>query len=350
MAIVYEGDRTKGLFYKEKDRRVQPRPYVKPLYYLSSGTSVPYRHPEVYIDLANAAYPMSPESTLIKISRTTSNNIVIANNKALDKMYDRMNQASDLLVAWKERQSALDLIASRVGDLVRVARAIKRRDPNIVRAIKKRQSRKRDIAKDPAGLWLQYHFAIVPTIMDIHHAAELFSFVFPEPVINFSSGGDWNDSYTHYKGDSRHQYNTAYVRYRVKLGCTVEAVNPNIQLATMLGFGQPLSVAWEMTPFSWFVDYFVNVGQLVQNLEPRFPAFKLKNYYMTTLTKVDGMYIVDYYGHRKTVFQPCSSYMMERKLSWPNYGLTFNSPLALKAQQASYITAVLVNILSGFRK
>lgn len=353
MPIVVEGD-PKGSKYTVKNRRTQRPPYVKPLPYELKSATFPDRS-KVYSEtiIENMAYPFTTEANYFRLSFSGRNNLALTQNKALDKLYEAMNQASDLLVAMKERQSTVDLITSNLGKLVRIARAIKRRDPNIVRAIKQRKSKGYDVAKDPAGLWLEYHFAIVPTIMDIQHAAGILGYEFPSQVFSYTSGSNFNDEYIFYQEGGypwgHKQYCTSYNQYIVKIGGKLKAVNPNVQLVTMLGFGQPLSVAWEMTPFSWFVDYFVNVGQLVTNMEPRFPGITFEDQYTTTLLKSQFMFMTQYpHMPREDIFVPGSAVHMKRELGWPEYLLTFSSPLNLKFQQCSYIGAVLVSLLESF--
>lgn len=321
---------------------LQKKPYVKPLPYkmrYGKWFNRIGKYPiEVrgFIPLANDSLGGSEPSR------------IASSNKALDKLYERLGQSEALLVAWKERQSALDLMTSNIGRLVRIARAVKRRDPKIVRQVMKRNPKGKDVAKTPAGLWLEYHFAIVPTIMDIHHAAGLLGFEFPVEKLSFSSGAEC----TVKSGRKMYQWYRDYEFITItKLSGEIYGLNPNVHLATMLGFGQPLSVAWEMTPFSWFIDYFVNVGQLVTNLQPRFPGVKVRNQTTTILTKGYGKMA---YRNREAVsnlpWKTFESCLMERKMGWPSYQLQFKSPFGLKGQQCSYIAAVLVNILSDFKK
>lgn len=276
-------------------------------------------------------------------------------NKALDKLYEEMQQASDLLVAWKERQKALDLVFDAVGILVRTARAIRKRDPKIIRRILNRGVvGPKDIAKTPSGLWLQYHFAIVPTISDIHHAMGVFSAALPDVDIVATSRLQ-TTVFTPLFVVPLNSYWSGNGSYdiSVKLGGTLRAVDPHVTLATRLGFGQPLSVAWEMTPFSWFVDYFVNVGDMLKNLEPRFPGIETYNKYTTYKCKgsVSGHFTsADGWGW----YPPNSFYAgqmvgVKRDLGWPNYQLQFTSPLDLSGQRVSYIVATLTGILTGMK-
>lgn len=338
--------------YKEKGNRysshwtvahraAQPKPYRRPLPYLTFGGTWHTCSGDAYLDIRD----FMPLANGDKWDG--AGGVITASNKALEKLYGRLEQSEALLVAWKERQSALDLVATNVGRLVRIARAVKKRDPKVVRRVLQRNPAAKDAVKQPASLWLEYHFAIVPTIMDIHHALGVLGFDFPveklsessKAPVELSSGGD---TYTWHKAD---EFSSI-----VKLEGEIYSLNPNLTLASQLGFGQPLSVAWEMTPFSWFVDYFVNVGSLVKNLEPRFPGVKTRNHSTTILIKGYGRL-----GYRNSEplsqvkYDAYSSFYMSRRTDWPSFQLEFNSPFDLKGQQCSYIVAVLTNILTSMK-
>lgn len=322
-------------------RSVQPPPYRSPLPYLMSyqrevETVGSYQH-LVYTGLADP------------FGDRTSNSRKKAMNAALSDFYDQANQAADLAVAMIERKQTLAMVADGVRTLTRIARAVKRRDPNIVRAVKRRQSKGSDIAKDPAGLWLQYHFGIVPTIMDIHHGIGLLGYDFPVYKITGTGGSEFSYART-YKEWILSVTESSTVRFRAKVGAEISGINPDRHLVSMFGFDQPLSITWELTPFSWFVDYFVNVGELASNLEPRCPGVTTTNEYNTILGQGRSFY-------QKTEMNgSLYSHMtgqhdgMQRKLGIPDYQLTFSSPLDLSGQRLSYITAVLVGILSSFKK
>lgn len=322
-------------------RSVQPPPYKHPLPYVFSyqrevETVGSYQH-LVYTGLAD------PFGDRAKNSRNK------AINAALSDFTERANQAADLAVAMIERKKTLAMVADGVQTLVRIARAVKRRDPNIVRAIKRRRSSGMDIAKDPAGLWLQYHFGIAPTINDIHHGINLLSYDFP--VYKIVGTGGSNFSYA----NTREEWilkvtESSTIRFRAKVGAEIAGINPDRHLVSMFGFDQPLSIAWELTPFSWFVDYFVNVGELAANLEPRSPGITTTNEYNTVFGQGRS------FNQKTEISGALYSYMtgqhdvMIRKSGIPNYQLTFSSPLDLSGQRLSYVTAVLVGLLSSFKK
>lgn len=343
--MPFEAYKEKGDYYGSSwscaYRASQPKPYIRPLPYLAFGGTWHTRSGDAYL-MIPGFMPLANGSRW-----DGGGGVVTASNKALEKLYERLEQSEALLVAWKERQSALDLVATNIRRLVKIARAVKKRDPKIVRRVLERNPAAKDAVKQPASLWLEYHFAITPTIMDIHHACGILGFDFPveklsessKALVEVSSGGgtyDWSVSDTF---DSI-----------VKLEGEVYSINPNLTLASQLGFGQPLSVAWEMTPFSWFVDYFVNVGSLVKNLEPRFPGIQTRNNTTTILVKGYGRH-----GYRndeplsQVKYDTYSSFYMSRGGYWPSFQLEFNSPFGLKGQQCSYIIAVLTNILTSMK-
>lgn len=340
---VEKGDRDSS-FWRIAHRAVQSRPinYNRPLEYTSFGGKWILKQDESASDIMNFM-PLANG-----FEWDGAGGVVTASNKALAKLYTRLEQSEALVVAWKERQKALDLAASNMRRLVTIARAVKRRDPKIVRRVLKRNPKAKDIIKTPSGLWLEYHFAIAPTVQDIHHALGLLGHEFPvEKLVASSSastcflsgGGDF-DWFMDYNFESY-----------VKLTGDITGLNPNIGLVSQMGFGQPLSVAWEMTPFSWFIDYFVNVGSLVKNLEPRFPSVETSNNATTVLVKSKGKL-----GYRDSVplaqvpFNVYDSFYMNRSRGWPSFQLEFNSPFDLKVQQCSYIAAVLVGLLTSMKR
>lgn len=335
------GDRF-GDAWSGRETTTQAKPYVRPLpYHMRSGKWI-------MVSDGNSSDIMNFIPLANGFNYDGAGSVNTASNKALSKVYARLNQAESLLVAWKERQKAIDLVTTNVRRLIKIALAVKRRDPKLVRAVLKRNPSAKDIIKQPAGLWLEYHFGIVPTVMDIHHAMGVLGFEFPVDKFHESSKASAEIS----SGGGTYQW-MEYQKYDsiVKIGGEIYALNPDVQLASMLGFGQPLSVAWEMTPFSWFVDYFVNVGELIKNVEPQFPGVKVRGHYTTTLVKSNG-----YFGYRnsgpvsETPVNMYTSVYMNRQTYWPNYKLEFKSPLDLKGQQCSYVVAVLTQLLTGMKK
>lgn len=256
-------------------------------------------------------------------------------NAALTKFYDEMGQASNLAVAWLEREKAVEQLTTIMSNTVKIIRGIRRRDPRLMRQILKHRPQATDIAKQPASVWLGYWFGIVPTLSDIHEGAQLLTRDLPGVTVEASSGDRGIISH-------RQGLNGSYEQY-VKIGCKVRVNNPNRVLASRFGLDQPLSIGWELIPFSWLVDYFVNFGELLSNLEPRFPGFEINYPYTSYFIKFSGYFKMGP-PYADQFLNVSSSHLFSRMEGLPSYQLSINkNPLNLK--RLSYITAVAIQLL-----
>jgi hypothetical protein len=131
--------------------------------------------------------------------------------------------------------------------------------------------------------FLEYHFGWEPLLKDIHAAVDTFlnphlpgkrpisgrgsavgdTFVPPIPAWSVSG------------------YSTTE-SVKTRLGAALSVDNPNLHLASQLGLVNPASVAWELVPFSFVVDWFSNVGQVLSSYTD-FAGCSLSNQYATSL-------------------------------------------------------------------
>ena len=95
--------------------------------------------------------------------------------------------------------------------------------------------------------------------MVIHSAAQtLFG---PVPYGKFQgTGKDYEDSVYTGPGSARH---IAYTTYGVRVKGEVGVINPNLYLLQQLGLLNPASIAWELVPYSFVLDWFSNIGQVL---------------------------------------------------------------------------------------
>lgn len=128
--------------------------------------------------------------------------------------------------------------------------------------------------------WLQFSFAISPTISDLHSAvSSVQSYIdrknrtlrlYGQAENNWKSrkdslriqacgAGNWKSSFVEYE----HAYK---VRYKFGFNLQMKAAN-NYGLDDHFGlsFGNLPSVGWELIPFSWVADYFGTVGAFLED-------------------------------------------------------------------------------------
>lgn len=114
-----------------------------------------------------------------------------------------------------------------------------------------------------AELWLEYQMGWKPLINDLNDALELFrngidkrAIVSASSLVRESlprpSSGSWAE-WTSYSAEE-----SAFVRL------DYEVDNSRLQTMKQLGLFNPFSVAWELIPFSFLVDYVVPVGTYIQ--------------------------------------------------------------------------------------
>lgn len=207
-----------------------------------------------------------------------------------------------LAVNVAERKQSIDMIAKRAGQLLNAARSFrkfdipgalkhlgfslrlgtKRREATWVRTGKGKTYSlpaarvERDTyllrrrVKRVGSLWLEYHFGWSPLLSDINGAVDVLQdqqYAFRN-VFSASATVERNDRIVqdwYYQSrwwrDSETWNGTFGCRYQ----CTMVISSPNSLKANQLGLVNPASVAWELIPFSFLVDWFLPVGKFLES-------------------------------------------------------------------------------------
>lgn len=123
-------------------------------------------------------------------------------------------------------------------------------------------------AKKAASIHLEVVFGWVPLLQDIHSAATT---VINEPEVHKWIRSTAREVQTTNRLDNwRNPWlkvnitNTVYAYH--SRGALVTVSNPNQWLAERAGLLNPASVAWDLVPWSFVVNMFVNTGQLVNSI------------------------------------------------------------------------------------
>lgn len=212
-----------------------------------------------------------------------------------NRLYEKVRETvtgpkGELLTSAVEWKSSLDMISSRAIQLgkaysalrsfqfAKVARILEmprfktQKQPHYPKGYNRKKVVKKAMfvgKSSPSSAWLEYWMGWAPLMGDIGHALDTIS---RPPPLNqrFSEGvrvdkrpiKERNGSPTGalyrtldvvYEGTR-----SAYGKYRV--------TNHNLMLAQQLGFTNPILTAWQIVPFSFIIDWFTNVGQVIGSL------------------------------------------------------------------------------------
>jgi len=213
---------------------------------------------------------VSPDTAPSSLSGDTD---VASRDKALYMAFRRFNaeireSESALAADFAERKQSFDALQSRTLQLYSFTLHILARDYKgaaRVLGLRKRRGGLRELSKDLSGTWLEYSFGWKPLIADIYSSVNVLQKPFVTPICRGratvkQAGTDTiaNPPYYHYRDYDR--------VYKAEVESEVSITNWPVWKANQLGLINPLSVAWEVVPFSFVVDWFVPVGEFLQSL------------------------------------------------------------------------------------
>jgi hypothetical protein len=214
-----------------------------------------------------------------------------ANNKFLENL---KNQKLNLAQALAERKRTADLIANSIRRMVEAFRALRRRDLEealrILGAGKPSRRKMRRIGaiwkgpirrgsrpsegefQNASSVWLEIQYGWRPLLNDIYESAQAIE-----------KAQDHSSKKTRCKGSSAWT-DKAVNRYRFNRVDVIDKVNINVRgsyvvwfslpnsprTLSQLGFTNPAYLAWELTPFSFVVDWFIPIGNALNSLDSTF--------------------------------------------------------------------------------
>lgn len=167
-----------------------------------------------------------------------------------------------------------------------------------------------------ANGWLMWSYGVKPLIQDIYNGMDVLQRPMPESRVRGSGRG---------KGESTYSAGSTYwvkilyeVSVSVRCSANVRVNNPNLWLCNQLGLVNPVQWINEAIPFSFVVDWFSNLSQVISQLTD-FVGLDISDPCQTivsTCRETKTNYDVPYnYSKRLTVF--------ERELSVPTAKLHF---------------------------
>lgn len=205
-----------------------------------------------------------------------------------------------------------------------------------------KQTRVRRGSRYFANNWLEFHFGWVPLIDDIQQAIEVLTGGLPDVKIRARAKRfEWKD--TNFFAPTPayiSKFETERWTYSQEMGLNVEVLNPNMWLANRLGVINPLALAWEVTPWSFVLDWVVNLNDVIASFTD-FYGLKVSNQYTSSLAQLTyssssfkpsvsfrEIFVTEYVGMGRatTITGPVLSVRPAKALSWVR-GLTASSLL-----------------------
>lgn len=295
--------RQQGMKWAPGDRKDQVLPYIG---YRASGVVVhkaglhPWGYPERFTYVPNpmdgTAGPFSVESL----------GYTPGADRLLNKAYDRfIDQWSPIRGAFAEALAEARELPGAVGTMVRnikgAARKVERGVLKIARSYRqlrrgnlpgmvrelgvpmKRKHRKawdrsrkrgrldqhmRDIARTSSDYWLQYSFGWAPTFDEIFTQVEIMQENWRDSSFFSMHGSAWMPVEHEATHDTGGDYRRKYVgkgKLYAKVGAKLRVLAPEIVRLTDAGVTQLPTALWAVVPFSFVVDWFSNVGQVLSS-------------------------------------------------------------------------------------
>lgn len=174
-------------------------------------------------------------------------------------------------VEWK---TSLGMITSRATTIAAAFMAVKqlkfKKAGKILKVPANKIRRVESLKLSPTQVWLEYWMGWAPLAGDIGLAIETLTSR-PSDIQHFSVGVRREDQTYEYRGVTEKVARWYYItesRRKISNSCygDIVAVNHNYGLADKLGFTNPALTAWQLVPFSFIVDWFANVGQVLGSL------------------------------------------------------------------------------------
>lgn len=271
-----------------------------------------------------------------------------AQARCLQAAYGKLvGKVKNLQQGWGEtiatRKQGFEMILHRVGALTTAVRKLKKGDiPGFAKALGVPARRARSKVKNASSLWLEYHFGWEPLYKDIYTGCKILSADIPSGTIR----GVGVEEVRETRGS--HISNTYRGRVVAVLQGDYYVDNPNKYLLNQLGVINPVSVAWELVPFSFVVDWFIPVGQFLGGLTD-FYGVGRRNEFTTTASFIEADTLTYYSMFDPPAFMKSHAVNVNRTLGISVPKPTFKLFRGFSVTRGATAIALLVGMLKSLK-
>jgi len=359
----YDRVRTKNFYdsYGKLERtvhreyQVQRRPYVYPLFFNSVD-----QFRTGWLNSFPGSTPQDVTTVTVQVNMG-DHDLVLAQNRAYAKLQDQIKasaqNANNLLESGQNISSVVNKVKAiskaysqvKKGDIAGAAKSLG------VTVSGKKADKIKNRAKQASDAWLELHFGWVPLVKDIGASMDAISPPPGSPSGTFKkrvrAGAAVSGSDSYHLDTVGPRIDSRDIRYYnwfcgCRMGGYVYVTNPNVALANQMGFVNPLSVAWEAIPFSFLVDWFSNVGQVLGACSDMW-GYQTVNAYGTNFQKGQiklNFDLTDKEDHTQSFYREDSACVVHigREDGFTGPHLTFSIPHGLSASRGATAISLLV--------
>jgi hypothetical protein len=251
----------------------------KKLRYNSSNAKITGRYRDSPADMSWSPFDQGvPLFTLSSLGTIVPAFSAMEILKLQSKLVDKAKGHSfNLSVATAESGKAMEMILGTIGGFTRAMQAIKRGD--MVTAARRLgindySPRKSLDMRDLGSRWLELQYGWKPLVADCYAGFDAWHNIAKRPrTVTFRVAT--NKTASRKQNSSLYQINWSQQRRRT---ITFE-MSEQLSAPRSLGLMDPLTVAWELMPYSFVVDWFVPIGAYLHNYNQ---VPNLKGRFMTT--------------------------------------------------------------------
>jgi hypothetical protein len=202
----------------------------------------------------------------------TSTSLWTANDtiKLQDKLREKiMGSDFNAGVAIAESSKSLSLVANSATRIALALKAVRSGRPGDAALILTRNTSQEGVFKPPkatknnrskwGGLWLELQYGWLPLVKDAQAGAQALAHAFsapPQQIYRVKRTVKGLIAVDAYVGGDGAQYTKGYLKAIIR--------EKNMPILT--GLLDPASIAWELLPYSFVIDWFVPIGNYLQNL------------------------------------------------------------------------------------
>lgn len=270
----------------------QTRPYDRPLPYSSSVATSIERGSTNYWQVGPKMVTTSYVTRGTYVGQNSFTRYNQERTHAINQAYERLKGKVKSQSGWAENiaqaSSARDMFNNRAGQMWDIVKFLGGRGrPTIPPTLRQRQAavignkewlsdnalNRLRARKDVAKTFLEVEYGWRPLLNDIGESIKLMCSDPPFGFVKAGAKSAWNESSVSRSGDMSKVYSfykeQKQIELYIQMGAVFVVSNPNVFLANSLGFIDP-ALPWKLMPYSFVVDWFVNVEQVISSISDWF--------------------------------------------------------------------------------